>query len=128
MTGRSWARKAAITSRATTARLTAPMMTGLRSRKGFIGVPSTLFGGATRRRRASWGDSSEITPVAAGAVVDRDGLAARQPDPTLEVAEVEVEPGAVRRRPADLVELDREHLQGAVQLGLPAVEVGGEPA
>src|SRR4051794_32467312 len=100
-----------------TARLTAPITTGLRSRNGLlIGVPSKLFGGATlrgprglaaaersggaarpwgealRRRRTSWGGSSEITPVGAGGVLGRHRLAAGQLDLALEVAEVEVEP------------------------------------
>src|SRR3954471_16935600 len=117
-----------------TARLIAPMITGLRSRKGFIallpgsprgpvGVPAKLRPRGAKRLhdRTSWGDksaplgvaplqsfvgwSSEITPCGAGVVGDRD----RQPgqlDLALELAEVEVEPGAVDRRPADLGELD----------------------
>src|SRR3954453_21343665 len=92
----------------TTARLIAPTTTGLRSRNGVLIAAS-----------------SEVTPVRAGAVGDREGGLA-EPDLAGEVAEVEVEPRAVDRRAADLGELDRQHLQGTVELGLPAVEVGRE--
>src|SRR3954454_10673714 len=94
----------------TTARLIAPTTTGLRSRNGVLIAAS-----------------SEVTPVRAGAVGDREGGLA-EPDLAGEVAEVEVEPRAVDRRAADLGELDRQHLEGAVDLGASAVEVGGEAA
>src|SRR3954447_19397508 len=94
----------------TTARLIAPTTTGLRSRNG------VLIGG-----------SSEVAPARSGLVGDgKGGLA--EPDLAGEVAEVEVEPRAVDRGAADLGELDRKHLEGAVELGLAVVEVGREAA
>src|SRR4051794_30971457 len=133
MMGRSWARKAARISAAITARLIAPMMTGLRSRKGLL----TRFSPGSPRKR--WlpraarspsgfvGWSSQVTPGGAGVVADRDGHP-WQLDLALELAEVEVEPRAVDRGAADLLQLDRQHLEGAVELGLVAVDVLGHGA
>src|SRR3954470_1504077 len=133
MMGRSWARKAARISAAITARLIAPMMTGLRSRKGLL----TRFSPGSPRKR--WlpraarspsgfvGWSSQVTPGGAGVVADRDGHP-WQLDLALELAEVEVEPRAVDRGPADLLQLDGQHLQGPVELAAVALDVGGELA
>src|SRR3954447_16213012 len=133
MMGRSWARKAARISAAITARLIAPMMTGLRSRKGLL----TRFSPGSPRKR--WlpraarspsgfvGWSSQVTPGGAGVVADRDGHP-WQLDLALELAEVEVEPRAVDRGPADLLQLDRQHLQGPVELAAVALDVGGQLA
>src|SRR5262245_55936842 len=114
----------------TTTRLIAPTTTGLRSRNGvLIGVPRALSGrGAQRRRRrTSWGGSSEVAPGRSGAVADRDRVLS-DPDLAGEVAEVEVEPRAVDRGPAHLGQLDRENLEGPVDLRAAAVEVGREAA
>src|SRR3569623_2017242 len=116
MSGRSWARKAARIITAITARLIAPMTTGLRSRKGLlmarspgsprgpVGLPATSWprGARRPRSRTSWGDtsalpraaplpsfvgwSSEVTPGGAGVVLDRDGHAG-QPHLALDLAE-----------------------------------------
>src|SRR5262245_32544759 len=90
----------------------------------FSGVPAaSSAGGAQRRRRAtSSGGSSEGAPVRAGVVLNGQARAA-DGDVALEPAEVEVEPRAVDRGAADLLELDGQHLQGAVDLALAAVEV-----
>src|SRR3954454_614962 len=101
MIGRSWARKAPRIIIAMTARLIAPMITGLRSRKGFIaripgsprgvvGVPAKSWPRGAKRppARSSWGDksalpraaplqsfvgwSSEVTPRRARVVAHRD--------------------------------------------------------
>src|SRR6478735_11339943 len=129
MTGRFWALKAARISPATTARLIAPITTGLRSRNGTLmsfGVPSESSAGGAKRGKwaTSWGKSSQLTPVGAGVVLHRDGQSG-DGDLALELAEVEVEPRAVDRGAADLLELDRQHLQGPVDLGLATVEVLG---
>src|SRR5580765_6766312 len=117
MIGSLSALKASRISPSTTARLIAPTTTGLRSRNGMLisGTPwrcsTEERSGADEERRAV--RSLEVAPARAGVVVDRDrGL----PDPDLagEVAQVEVEPGAVDRCPADLGELDRHDLQGPV--------------
>ena len=61
-------------------------------------------------------------------VLDRERDVAGQVDAALELAEVEVEERAVDRGAADLVELDRQHLDGAVELGLVLVDVAGHRA
>src|SRR4051812_14534966 len=146
MIGSLSALKASRINPTTTTRLIAPTTTGLRSRNG------VLISGSPRRCSAeerSGGDegprgprakasearsrgvqrrgvcSSEVAPARAGLVVDRDGVLA-DPDLAGEVAEVEVEPRAVDGGAADLGQLDREHLQRAVELGASAVEVGRE--
>ena len=108
MSGRFCALKAARISAATTARLIAPTTTGLRSRNGHAHPRQHLSG--------------------AGVVVAPGWSGRRRGDLALELAEVEVEPRAVDRGPADLLELDGQHLQGPVELGLVAVEVVGDRA
>src|SRR5689334_24053599 len=108
--------------------LIAPTVTGLRSRNGVLMadhlragrnqaasgsprrcVPGERSGGGSERRGVI---SSEITPVGTGLVVDRDALVAGQLDLAGERAQVEVEPRAVDRGTADLVEPDRQDLGG----------------
>src|SRR6476619_4733839 len=130
MIGSLSALKASRISPTTTARLIAPTTTGLRSRNG------VLISGPPRRCSAvnRGGDeegrgvrSLEAAPVRSDLVVDGDRGRA-DPDLAGEVAEVEVEPGAVAGGAADLGQLDRHHLQGPVDLGLAPVEVGREPS
>src|SRR5881394_3719694 len=138
MIGSFSALKASRIRPSTTARLIAPTTTGLRSRNGvLIGVPAALFGGGAERGRGrtgfpregmrsafAWGamsgGSSQIAPARAGVVADGDG-GLTDPDLAGEVAEVEVEPRAVDRGAAHLGQLDRQHLQGAVDLGTTLV-------
>src|SRR5262245_12906992 len=110
MIGSLSALKASRISPITTARLIAPTTTGLRSRNGMLIVRSP-----------------QLAPVGAGVAGDGEGGLA-EPDLAGEVAQVEVEPRAVDRGAADLGELDRQHLEGTVDLGLAAVEVGREAA
>src|SRR3954454_10536559 len=131
MIGSLSALKASRISPTTTARLTAPTTTGLRSRKGMLisGSPRRCSaeersGGDEERRGVS---SLQAAPIRSDLVVDGHGGRA-DPDLTGEVAEVEVEPRAVGGGAADLGQLDRHHLEGAVDLGLATVEVGGEAA
>src|SRR6478609_8635955 len=129
MIGRSSARSAATSVTARTTRLMAPTTTGLRSLNGFMsGSPrrcSEERSGGEERRGVT---SSQITPVGAGVVLHRDRDVAGQVHAPLELAEVEVEERAVDRGASDLVQLDRQHLDGAVELGLVLVDVAGHRA
>ncbi len=71
---------------------------------------------------------TEAAPLGPGLVGHREVDAGGQDDAALELAEVEVEPRAVDRGAADLLELDRQHLEGPVELGLVGVEVAGDLA
>ena len=108
MSGRSWARKAARISSRDHGEADRPDDHGVALAEGLLRHPSHTW----RSRCCSCTGT-----VTAG-----------QLDLALELAEVEVEPRAVDRGPADLLELDRQHLEGPVELAAVALDVGGQLA
>src|SRR5436190_22619556 len=104
MNGSRLALNAANRSASSTTMLTTPIVTGLRSRKGFIALPPRNRGAERFRGVLSWAGTRRNAAVP----VERDTL-------HLEVTEIEVEPGAVRRGAQDRSHLRRHPLDDPLE-------------